>query len=87
MVAANRATGRKPASKKQQPVGLSEEQLAFTFAVAKAQVLAKTKGQYPAPLAALDAIAKGLQSAARRGLKVETRAFRAAGRQSRSRAT
>src|SRR5438045_2756430 len=33
--------------KKRQPVGLSEEQLAFTFAVARAQVLAKTEGHYP----------------------------------------
>ena len=41
-------------AKKQQPVGLSEEQLQFTFAVAKGQILAKTKGQFPAPLAALD---------------------------------
>src|SRR5579872_7413532 len=35
-------------TRKQQPVGLTEEQMAFTFAVARAQVLAKTKGQYPA---------------------------------------
>ena len=45
--------------RKQQPVGLSEDQLTFAMAVAKGQVLAKTKGQLPAPLAALDAIAKG----------------------------
>src|SRR5262249_4842591 len=31
--------------RKQEPVGLSEEQQSFTFAVARAQVLAKTKGQ------------------------------------------
>ena len=33
----------------QQPIGLTEEQVSFTFAVAKAQVAAKTMGQYPAP--------------------------------------
>src|SRR5207249_3114878 len=39
--------------KKQQPVGLSEEQHGFIFAVARGQVMLKTKGQLPAPLAAL----------------------------------
>jgi 3-hydroxyacyl-CoA dehydrogenase / enoyl-CoA hydratase / 3-hydroxybutyryl-CoA epimerase / enoyl-CoA isomerase len=60
--------------RKQQPVGLSEEQQSFTFAVARAQVLAKTKGQLPAPLAALDAIAKGCNLPLSEGLKVETEA-------------
>ena len=59
----------------QQPVGLSEEQQAFTFAVARAQVLAKTKGQFPAPLAALDAIAKGCNLPLEDGLRAETEAF------------
>src|SRR5260370_20023564 len=45
--------------RKQQPVGLTEEQASFAFAVIRAQVLMKTGGQYPAPLAALTAIAKG----------------------------
>ncbi len=61
--------------RKQQPVGLSEEQHSFTFAVARAQVLAKTKGQFPAPLAALDAIAKGCNLPLDEGLKVETDCF------------
>jgi 3-hydroxyacyl-CoA dehydrogenase/enoyl-CoA hydratase/3-hydroxybutyryl-CoA epimerase/3-hydroxyacyl-CoA dehydrogenase/enoyl-CoA hydratase/3-hydroxybutyryl-CoA epimerase/enoyl-CoA isomerase len=61
--------------KKRQPVGLSEEQAAFTFAVARAQVLAKTGGRFPAPLAALDAIAKGCNQPLEDGLKAETEAF------------
>jgi 3-hydroxyacyl-CoA dehydrogenase/enoyl-CoA hydratase/3-hydroxybutyryl-CoA epimerase/3-hydroxyacyl-CoA dehydrogenase/enoyl-CoA hydratase/3-hydroxybutyryl-CoA epimerase/enoyl-CoA isomerase len=61
--------------KKRQPVGLSEEQAAFTFAVTRAQVLAKTGGRYPAPLAALDAIAKGCNRPLDEGLKAETEAF------------
>src|SRR5207249_1136422 len=61
--------------KKQQPVGLSEEQHQFTFGVAKAQILGKTKGQFPAPLAALDAIAKGCNLTLEEGLKVETEHF------------
>jgi 3-hydroxyacyl-CoA dehydrogenase/enoyl-CoA hydratase/3-hydroxybutyryl-CoA epimerase/enoyl-CoA isomerase len=61
--------------RKQQPVGLSEEQQAFTFAVARAQVLAKTGGQYPAPLAALNAIAKGCNLPLEDGLKAETDQF------------
>ncbi|HTU19513.1 MAG TPA: 3-hydroxyacyl-CoA dehydrogenase NAD-binding domain-containing protein [Gemmataceae bacterium] len=61
--------------RKRQPVGLSEEQMSFTFAVARAQVLAKTGGQYPAPLAALEAIAKGCNLPLDEGLKVETDQF------------
>ncbi len=61
--------------RKQQPVGLSEEQQSFTFAVARAQVLAKTRGQYPAPLAALEAIAKGCNLTLEEGLKVEAEQF------------
>ncbi len=61
--------------KKQQPVGLTEEQHQFTFAVAKGMVLAKTKGQFPAPLAALDAIARGCNLTLEEGLKVETECF------------
>ncbi len=61
--------------RKQQPVGLSEEQLSFTFAVARAQVMAKTRGQYPAPLAALEAIAKGCNLPLSEGLQAETEQF------------
>src|SRR5262249_19337181 len=61
--------------KKWQPVGLSEDQAAFMFAVAKGQVAAKTKGQSPAPLAALDAIAKGCNLPLDAGLAVETDLF------------
>jgi 3-hydroxyacyl-CoA dehydrogenase/enoyl-CoA hydratase/3-hydroxybutyryl-CoA epimerase/3-hydroxyacyl-CoA dehydrogenase/enoyl-CoA hydratase/3-hydroxybutyryl-CoA epimerase/enoyl-CoA isomerase len=61
--------------RKQQPAGLSEEQLGFTVAVARGQVLAKTGGHYPAPLAALDAIAKGANLPLAEGLKVETELF------------
>ncbi|MCS7045952.1 MAG: 3-hydroxyacyl-CoA dehydrogenase NAD-binding domain-containing protein [Gemmataceae bacterium] len=61
--------------RKQQPIGLSEEQASFTFAVAKAQVLQKTKGQLPAPLAALEAIAQGCNLPLDEGLKIETNLF------------
>jgi len=61
--------------KKQQPVGLSEDQASFIFAVARAQVLAKTKGQLPAPMAAIDAIEKGCNKPLDEGLKAETEAF------------
>jgi 3-hydroxyacyl-CoA dehydrogenase/enoyl-CoA hydratase/3-hydroxybutyryl-CoA epimerase/3-hydroxyacyl-CoA dehydrogenase/enoyl-CoA hydratase/3-hydroxybutyryl-CoA epimerase/enoyl-CoA isomerase len=72
-----RSTGdwRQARRRKQQPVGLSQEQQAFTFAVARAQVLAKTRGHYPAPLAALDAIAKGCNLPLEEGLAAETEAF------------
>src|SRR5436190_4402350 len=54
--------------KKQQPVGLSEEQASFTFAVARGQVRMKTLGFYPAPMAALDAIEKGCNLPLEEGL-------------------
>lgn len=61
--------------RKQQPVGLSEEQASFIFAVARAQVMMKTKGQFPAPLAALTAIEKGCNLTLEEGLKVESTTF------------
>jgi 3-hydroxyacyl-CoA dehydrogenase/enoyl-CoA hydratase/3-hydroxybutyryl-CoA epimerase/3-hydroxyacyl-CoA dehydrogenase/enoyl-CoA hydratase/3-hydroxybutyryl-CoA epimerase/enoyl-CoA isomerase len=61
--------------RKQQPVGLTEEQHSFLFAVARAQVMEKTKGQLPAPLAALEAIAKGSNLPLEEGLRIETDLF------------
>jgi 3-hydroxyacyl-CoA dehydrogenase/enoyl-CoA hydratase/3-hydroxybutyryl-CoA epimerase/enoyl-CoA isomerase len=61
--------------RKQQPVGLSEEQLSFSSAVARAQVIEKTKGQFPAPLAALEAIFKGCNLPLEEGLRIETDLF------------
>jgi 3-hydroxyacyl-CoA dehydrogenase/enoyl-CoA hydratase/3-hydroxybutyryl-CoA epimerase/3-hydroxyacyl-CoA dehydrogenase/enoyl-CoA hydratase/3-hydroxybutyryl-CoA epimerase/enoyl-CoA isomerase len=61
--------------KKQQPVGLSEDQASFMFAVVRGQVMLKTKGQLPAPLAALAAIEKGCNLPLAAGLKVETEAM------------
>jgi 3-hydroxyacyl-CoA dehydrogenase/enoyl-CoA hydratase/3-hydroxybutyryl-CoA epimerase/3-hydroxyacyl-CoA dehydrogenase/enoyl-CoA hydratase/3-hydroxybutyryl-CoA epimerase/enoyl-CoA isomerase len=61
--------------RKRQPVGLSEDQMSFAAAVARALVLAKTKGQLPAPVAALDAIFKGCNLPLDEGLKVETELF------------
>jgi 3-hydroxyacyl-CoA dehydrogenase/enoyl-CoA hydratase/3-hydroxybutyryl-CoA epimerase/3-hydroxyacyl-CoA dehydrogenase/enoyl-CoA hydratase/3-hydroxybutyryl-CoA epimerase/enoyl-CoA isomerase len=66
---------RQARQRKQEPVGLSEEQFGFTFAVARAQVLARTSGQYPAPLAALDALARGCNLPLEEGLRAETEAF------------
>ena len=75
--AGRRTTGAWKAARqrKQQPVGLSEEQLTFAMAVARGQVLATTKGRFPAPLAALDAIAKGCNLPLDQGLAVETEHF------------
>ena len=66
---------REARRRKQQPVGLSEEQQSFLFAVARAQVLEKTRGKLPAPLAALDAIAKGCNQPLDEGIKAESEAF------------
>src|SRR5207302_11201779 len=52
-----------------------EDQRSYTYAVARAIVLEKTKGQLPAPLAALDAIAEGCNLPLADGLKIETEKF------------
>jgi len=66
---------REARKRKQQPVGLTEEQLTFTIAVTRAQIMEKTKGQFPAPLAALEAIARGCNLPLEDGLKVESELF------------
>lgn len=57
--------------KRSQPLGLSVDQMAFAFAVSEGAVKGKTKGQYPAPLAALKAIKKGINLPLEDGLKIE----------------
>jgi 3-hydroxyacyl-CoA dehydrogenase/enoyl-CoA hydratase/3-hydroxybutyryl-CoA epimerase/3-hydroxyacyl-CoA dehydrogenase/enoyl-CoA hydratase/3-hydroxybutyryl-CoA epimerase/enoyl-CoA isomerase len=61
--------------RKQLPVGLTEEQHDFIFSAARSQVVAKTKGLLPAPLAALDAIANGCNRPLEEGLQVESAGF------------
>ncbi len=56
------------------PVKLGADATAFAFAVAQGVVRAKTKGQYPAPLAALGAIKEGLALPLDQALKVEQKA-------------
>jgi 3-hydroxyacyl-CoA dehydrogenase/enoyl-CoA hydratase/3-hydroxybutyryl-CoA epimerase/3-hydroxyacyl-CoA dehydrogenase/enoyl-CoA hydratase/3-hydroxybutyryl-CoA epimerase/enoyl-CoA isomerase len=70
-----RGAWKQDRERRRQPVGLSEEQMQFTFGVARAMVLEKTKGQLPAPLAALDAIEKGCNRPLEEGLKAESEAF------------
>lgn len=57
--------------KRSQPLGLSADQLAFATAVSEGAVMGKTKGQYPAPMAALRAIKNGINLPLEEGLKVE----------------
>src|SRR5262249_50700895 len=70
-----RGSWKQDRERRRQPVGLSEDQMQFTFAVARAMVMEKTKGQFPAPLAALDAIEKGCNKPLEEGLKAESEAF------------
>ena len=48
---------------------------AFALRRARSQVLAETHGRYPAPLAAVDAVALGLTKGIAAGLEAEARAF------------
>ncbi len=56
---------------REQPVGLTDDQAMFLFAAAEGFVKGKTKGQYPAPLAALKAIREGCNKSLEDGLKAE----------------
>jgi 3-hydroxyacyl-CoA dehydrogenase/enoyl-CoA hydratase/3-hydroxybutyryl-CoA epimerase/3-hydroxyacyl-CoA dehydrogenase/enoyl-CoA hydratase/3-hydroxybutyryl-CoA epimerase/enoyl-CoA isomerase len=58
----------------QQPLGLDADEMTFAFAVAEGLIRSKTKGQYPAPLAALKAIKEGCNLPLDEGLKAEQRA-------------
>jgi 3-hydroxyacyl-CoA dehydrogenase / enoyl-CoA hydratase / 3-hydroxybutyryl-CoA epimerase / enoyl-CoA isomerase len=60
-----------------QPMGLSEDQMAFNFAIAEGGVYASTKGNYPAPLAALKAIKEGINLPLEQGLENEQKCFAA----------
>ncbi|MEK6237664.1 MAG: enoyl-CoA hydratase-related protein, partial [Planctomycetales bacterium] len=53
------------------PLGLSDDQMNFTFAVAEAQTRQQTKGHYPAPLAALRCMREGVNRTLDEGLEVE----------------
>jgi 3-hydroxyacyl-CoA dehydrogenase/enoyl-CoA hydratase/3-hydroxybutyryl-CoA epimerase/enoyl-CoA isomerase len=57
-----------------QPLGLDQDEMMFAFAVAEGLVKSKTKGQYPAPIAALKAIREGCNLPLEEGLKAEQRA-------------
>ncbi len=57
--------------RRSQPLGLSADQLAFAAAVSEGAVMGKTKGQYPAPMAALKSIKNGINLPLDEGLKVE----------------
>ncbi|MFO0867021.1 MAG: 3-hydroxyacyl-CoA dehydrogenase NAD-binding domain-containing protein [Gemmataceae bacterium] len=66
---------REQRRRKQQPVGLSDDQRRFGFDALRAQVLAKTKAKLPAPLAAVEAIERGCNLTLEEGLAVETELF------------
>ncbi|QDU63239.1 Fatty acid oxidation complex subunit alpha [Planctomycetes bacterium Pan216] len=57
------------------PIRLCPDAAAFMFATAEGGVLQKTKGQFPAPLAALGAIREGAQGDLDQGFAVERDAF------------
>ncbi len=59
--------------KKEQPLGLSDDQLNFAFGVSEGAVRGATKGQYPAPLAALRAMKEGLNRPLVEGIEIELR--------------
>lgn len=57
--------------RRSQPFGLNEDQATFAFAIAEGAVKAKTRGQYPAPLKALEAVREGINRPLDEGLAIE----------------
>jgi 3-hydroxyacyl-CoA dehydrogenase/enoyl-CoA hydratase/3-hydroxybutyryl-CoA epimerase/enoyl-CoA isomerase len=62
---------KKLRQRKEEPFGLSDDQFNFAFGVAEGAVRGATKGQYPAPLAALRAIRDGINRPLAEGLQIE----------------
>jgi 3-hydroxyacyl-CoA dehydrogenase/enoyl-CoA hydratase/3-hydroxybutyryl-CoA epimerase/3-hydroxyacyl-CoA dehydrogenase/enoyl-CoA hydratase/3-hydroxybutyryl-CoA epimerase/enoyl-CoA isomerase len=67
---------RQTRKRRRQPLGLSVDETNFALAVAEGAVRGKTKGQYPAPLAALKAIGEGANRPLDEGLAVERQVAR-----------
>jgi 3-hydroxyacyl-CoA dehydrogenase / enoyl-CoA hydratase / 3-hydroxybutyryl-CoA epimerase / enoyl-CoA isomerase len=65
---------KKNRERRSQPLGLNADQLTFLSSAAEGMLMSKTKGQYPAPLAALRAIREGINLPLDEGLKVEQQA-------------
>lgn len=57
-----------------EPLGLSDDEMMFAFGVAEGAVAGKTKGLYPAPMAALKAMKTGLNKPLEEGLAAEANA-------------
>lgn len=57
--------------RREQPIGLSEDQFHFLFALFEGGVMAQTKGQYPAPMVALQCVKKGCNLPLADALKIE----------------
>lgn len=57
--------------RRSQPLGLSADEFQFAFACAEGAIKGKTKGQYPAPLAALRAIKEGINKPLDEALLIE----------------
>lgn len=55
------------------PLGLSDNEMQFAFAIAEGMICSQTKGQYPAPPAALRAIREGINRTLAEGLEAEKR--------------
>lgn len=72
LIAETRRTGewKEARIRRSQPLGLSEDQARFAFALAEGAVRGKTKGQYPAPLIALKAMRDGINRPLDEGLQV-----------------
>ncbi len=69
-------TWKKNRQRRQQPLGMTDDQVAFTFSVAEGAIRGKSGSQYPAPLVALKAIRDGINLPLQQALQVERDAAR-----------
>ncbi len=62
---------KKERERREQPMGLSDDNMMFDFEVFRGFLLGQTKGHYPAPIAALDSMRDGCNLPLQEGLKQE----------------
>lgn len=68
-------TWKEERKKREQPLGLSPDEMFFMFAGAEGLIRQKTKGQYPAPLVAVRVLRDSVNLPLEEGLKVEVEGF------------
>lgn len=70
-MANEQGTWKKERERREQPMGLSDDNMLFDFEVFRGFLLGQTKGQYPAPIVAMESMRDGCNVPLQDGLKIE----------------